>query len=137
VTTQLLTLSLLFPSKFSGNKSLMKIRQFKLLLTVLILIFPMVAQANETNLQAGKVKINRNSQGNITVETDEIKLNSTHDISLNRRNATSSAIRRENINRLKRNCNKSSNRVVSQQITKIRGSNQRRNQTSIVSVSCR
>jgi hypothetical protein len=114
----------------------MKIRQFKLLLTVLILIFPLVAQADETNLQAGSVKINRDSQGNITVETGKIKLNSNHDIFIDRRNV-SSAIRRKKINRLKRNCNKSSNRVVSQQITKIRGSNQRRNQTSIVSVSCR
>jgi Na+-transporting NADH:ubiquinone oxidoreductase subunit NqrF len=114
----------------------MELYQFKLLLTTFLVLFPLFAQASEINMQSGKVKINRDSQGNITVETGKIKLNSNHDISIDRRNV-SSAIRRKKINRLKRNCNKSSNRVVSQQITKIRGSNQRKNQTSIVSVSCR
>jgi hypothetical protein len=121
-------------------------RQLKLLLITLGLIFPMVAQAGEMNLQVGKIKINRDYRGNTTVNTGEMQLNSEPDIyrsqrnyepdiSRNRRNVDS-AIRSRNINKLKRNCTESNNEVVSHQTTKTRGSNQQRTQTNTVSVSC-
>ncbi|OBQ36818.1 MAG: hypothetical protein AN487_11855 [Anabaena sp. CRKS33] len=124
----------------------MQFRQLKLLLITLGLIFPMVAQAGEMNLQVGKIKINRDYRGNTTVNTGEMQLNSEPDIyrsqrnyepdiSRNRRNVDS-AIRSRNINKLKRNCTESNNEVVSHQTTKTRGSNQQRTQTNTVSVSC-
>jgi hypothetical protein len=121
-------------------------RQLKLLLITLGLIFPMVAQAGEMNLQVGKIKINRDYRGNTTVNTGEMQLNSEPDISRSQRNYEpdisrnlrnlDSRIRSRNINTLKRNCTESNNEVVSHQTTKIRGSNQQRTQTSTVSVSC-
>lgn len=124
----------------------MQFRQLKLLLITLGLIFPMVAQAGEMNLQVGKIKINRDYRGNTTVNTGEMQLDSEPDISRSQRNYEpdisrnlrnlDSAIRSRNINTLKRNCTESNNEVVSQQTTKIRGSNQQRTQTSTVSVSC-
>ena len=124
----------------------MQFRQLKLLLITLGLIFPMVAQAGEMNLQVGKIKINRDYRGNTTVNTGEMQLNSEPDISRSQRNYEpdisrnlrnlDSAIRSRNINTLKRNCTESNNEVVSYQTTKIRGSNQQRTQTSTVSVSC-
>jgi hypothetical protein len=121
-------------------------RQLKLLLITLGLIFPMVAQAGEMNLQVGKIKINRDYRGNTTVNTGEMQLNSEPDISRSQRNyepdisrnlrTLDSRIRSRNINTLKRNCTESNNEVVSHQTTKIRGSNQQRTQTSTVSVSC-
>lgn len=135
----------------------MQFRQLKLLLITLGLIFPMVAQAGEMNLQVGKIKINRDYRGNTTVNTEEMQLNSEPDIyrsqrnyepdiSRNRRNYepdisrnqrnVDSAIRSRNINKLKRNCTESNNEVVSHQTTKTRGSNQQRTQTNTVSVSC-
>jgi hypothetical protein len=114
----------------------MQISKFYSLAISLSLFLPVVAQAGEINMQAGSVKINRDSQGNTTLDTGETKLNSSNGISLNRRNQNS-VIRSRNITRSNRNCNKSGNAVVTQQVTKIRGSNQRRNQTSIVSISCR
>ena len=113
----------------------MQFRQLKLLLITLGLIFPMVAQAGEMNLQVGKIKINRDYRGNTTVNTGEMQLNSEPDISRNLRNLDS-AIRSRNINTLKRNCTESNNEVVSHQTIKTRGSNQQRTQTSTVSVSC-
>lgn len=124
----------------------MQFRQLKLLLITLGLIFPMVAQAGEMNLQVGKIKINRDYRGNTTVNTGEMQLDSEPDISRSQRNYEpdisrnlrnlDSRIRSRNINTLKRNCTESNNEVVSQQTTKIRGSNQQRTQTSTVSVSC-
>ena len=124
----------------------MQFRQLKLLLITLGLIFPMVAQAGEMNLQVGKIKINRDYRGNTTVNTGEMQLDSEPDISRRQRNYEpdiyrsrrnlDSAIRSRNINTLKRNCTESNNEVVSHQTTKIRGSNQQRTQTSTVSVSC-
>ena len=124
----------------------MQFRQLKLLLITLGLIFPMVAQAGEMNLQVGKIKINRDYRGNTTVNTGEMQLDSEPDISRSQRNYEpdisrnlrnlDSAIRSRNINTLKRNCTESNNEVVSYQTTKIRGSNQQRTQTSTVSVSC-
>lgn len=124
----------------------MQFRQLKLLLITLGLIFPMVAQAGEMNLQVGKIKINRDYRGNTTVNTGEMQLDSEPDISRSQRNYEpdiyrsrrnlDSAIRSRNINTLKRNCTESNNEVVSHQTTKIRGSNQQRTQTSTVSVSC-
>ncbi|MBD2141420.1 hypothetical protein H6F39_08575 [Anabaena sp. FACHB-1250] len=124
----------------------MQFRQLKLLLITLGLIFPMVAQAGEMNLQVGKIKINRDYRGNTTVNTGEMQLDSEPDIYRSQRNYEpdiyrsrrnlDSAIRSRNINTLKRNCTESNNEVVSQQTTKIRGSNQQRTQTSTVSVSC-
>jgi len=121
-------------------------RQLKLLLITLGLIFPMVAQAGEMNLQVGKIKINRDYRGNTTVNTGEMQLDSEPDISRSQRNYEpdisrnlrnlDSRIRSRNINTLKRNCTESNNEVVSHQTTKIRGSNQQRTQTSTVSVSC-
>lgn len=124
----------------------MQFRQLKLLLITLGLIFPMVAQAGEMNLQVGKIKINRDYRGNTTVNTGEMQLNSEPDISRSQRNyepdisrnlrTLDSAIRSRNINTLKRNCTESNNEVVSHQTIKTRGSNQQRTQTSTVSVSC-
>ncbi len=124
----------------------MQFRQLKLLLITLGLIFPMVAQAGEMNLQVGKIKINRDYRGNTTVNTGEMQLDSEPDISRSQRNYEpdisrnlrnlDSRIRSRNINTLKRNCTESNNEVVSHQTTKIRGSNQQRTQTSTVSVSC-
>ena len=124
----------------------MQFRQLKLLLITLGLIFPMVAQAGEMNLQVGKIKINRDYRGNTTVNTGEMQLNSEPDISRSQRNYEpdiyrsrrnlDSAIRSRNINTLKRNCTESNNEVVSHQTIKTRGSNQQRTQTSTVSVSC-
>ncbi|MBD1213755.1 MULTISPECIES: hypothetical protein [Nostocales] len=124
----------------------MQFRQLKLLLITLGLIFPMVAQAGEMNLQVGKIKINRDYRGNTTVNTGEMQLDSEPDIYRSQRNYEpdiyrsrrnlDSAIRSRNINTLKRNCTESNNEVVSHQTTKIRGSNQQRTQTSTVSVSC-
>jgi len=121
-------------------------RQLKLLLITLGLIFPMVAQAGEMNLQVGKIKINRDYRGNTTVNTGEMQLNSEPDISRSQRNYKpdisrsrknlDSRIRSRNINTLKRNCTESNNEVVSHQTIKTRGSNQQRTQTSTVSVSC-
>jgi len=121
-------------------------RQLKLLLITLGLIFPMVAQAGEMNLQVGKIKINRDYRGNTTVNTGEMQLNSEPDISRSQRNyepdisrnlrTLDSRIRSRNINTLKRNCTESNNEVVSHQTIKTRGSNQQRTQTSTVSVSC-
>jgi len=121
-------------------------RQLKLLLITLGLIFPMVAQAGEMNLQVGKIKINRDYRGNTTVNTGEMQLDSEPDISRSQRNyepdisrnlrTLDSRIRSRNINTLKRNCTESNNEVVSHQTTKTRGSNQQRTQTSTVSVSC-
>ena len=64
----------------------MQFRQLKLLLITLGLIFPMVAQAGEMNLQVGKIKINRDYRGNTTVNTGEMQLNSEPDISRSQRN---------------------------------------------------
>ena len=124
----------------------MQFRQLKLLLITLGLIFPMVAQAGEMNLQVGKIKINRDYRGNTTVNTGEMQLNSEPDISRSQRNyepdisrnlrTLDSAIRSRNINTLKRNCTESNNEVVSHQTIKTRGSHQQRTQTSTVSVSC-
>lgn len=124
----------------------MQFRQLKLLLITLGLIFPMVAQAGEMNLQVGKIKINRDYRGNTTVNTGEMQLNSEPDISRSQRNYEpdisrnlrnlDSRIRSRNINTLKRNCTESNNEVVSHQTIKTRGSNQQRTQTSTVSVSC-
>ena len=124
----------------------MQFRQLKLLLITLGLIFPMVAQAGEMNLQVGKIKINRDYRGNTTVNTGEMQLNSEPDISRSQRNyepdisrnlrTLDSRIRSRNINTLKRNCTESNNEVVSHQTIKTRGSNQQRTQTSTVSVSC-
>ena len=124
----------------------MQFRQLKLLLITFGLIFPVVAQAGEMNLQVGKIKINRDYRGNTTVNTEEMQLNSEPDISRSQRNYepdisrnrrnVDSAIRSRNINKLKRNCTESNNEVVSHQTTKIRGSNQQRTQTNTVSVSC-
>ena len=124
----------------------MQFRQLKLLLITLGLIFPMVAQAGEMNLQVGKIKINRDYRGNTTVNTGEMQLDSEPDISRSQRNYEpdiyrsrrnlDSAIRSRNINTLKRNCTESNNEVVSHQTIKTRGSNQQRTQTSTVSVSC-
>lgn len=124
----------------------MQFRQLKLLLITLGLIFPMVAQAGEMNLQVGKIKINRDYRGNTTVNTGEMQLNSEPDISRSQRNYKpdisrsrknlDSRIRSRNINTLKRNCTESNNEVVSHQTIKTRGSNQQRTQTSTVSVSC-
>lgn len=139
-------LSLFFPCKFSLGTSIVQFRQLKLLLITLGLIFPMVAQAGEMNMQVGKIKINRDYRGNTTVNTEEMQLNSEPDISRSQRNYepdisrnrrnVDSAIRSRNINKLKRNCTESNNEVVSHQTTKIRGSNQQRTQTNTVSVSC-
>ncbi|MBD2296938.1 hypothetical protein H6G06_26550 [Anabaena sphaerica FACHB-251] len=114
----------------------MELRQLKLLLTTFWVILPLVAQASEINLQAGKVKINRDSQGNITVETGKTKLSSGSGISINRRSSNSST-RRKKKNTWKRNCNNFSNRFVTRQLTKIRGSRQRKLQTNTISMSCR
>ncbi|MBE9219162.1 hypothetical protein [Dolichospermum flos-aquae] len=124
----------------------MQFRQLKLLLITLGLIFPMVAQAGEMNLQVGKIKINRDYRGNTTVNTGEMQLDSEPDIYRSQRNYEpdiyrsrrnlDSAIRSRNINTLKRNCTESNNEVVSHQTIKTRGSNQQRTQTSTVSVSC-
>ena len=124
----------------------MQFRQLKLLLITLGLIFPMVAQAGEMNLQVGKIKINRDYRGNTTVNTGEMQLDSEPDISRSQRNYEpdisrnlrnlDSRIRSRNINTLKRNCTESNNEVVSHQTIKTRGSNQQRTQTSTVSVSC-
>ena len=139
-------LSLFFPCKFSLGTSIVQFRQLKLLLITLGLIFPIVAQAGEMNLQVGKIKINRDYRGNTTVNTGEMQLDSEPDISRSQRNYEpdiyrsrrnlDSAIRSRNINTLKRNCTESNNEVVSHQTTKTRGSNQRRTQTNTVSVSC-
>lgn len=143
---ELLALSLLFLCKFSLGTLLVQFRQLKLLLITLGLIFPMVAQAGEMNLQVGKIKINRDYRGNTTVNTGEMQLNSQPDIYRSQRNYepdiyrnrrnVDSAIRSRNINKLKRNCTESNNEVVSHQTTKTRGSNQQRTQTNTVSVSC-
>ena len=132
---QLLALSLLFPCKFSLGTLLVQFRQLKLLLITLGLIFPIVAQAGEMNLQVGKIKINRDYRGNTTVNTGKTKLNSRPDISRTRR-TVDSVNRSRNINTLRRNCTESNNEAVSQQTIKTRGSNQQRTQTNTVSVSC-
>ncbi|MFM5888669.1 MAG: hypothetical protein ACKOQS_10335, partial [Dolichospermum sp.] len=64
----------------------MQFRQLKLLLITLGLIFPIVAQAGEMNLQVGKIKINRDYRGNTTVNTGEMQLNSEPDIYRSQRN---------------------------------------------------
>ena len=132
---QLLALSLLFLCKFSLGTLLVQFGKLKLLLVTLALLFPMVAQAGEMNMQVGKIKINRDYRGNTTVNTGKTKLNSRPDISRTRR-TVDSVNRSRNINTLKRNCTESNNEVVSHQTIKTRGSNQQRTQTSTVSVSC-
>ncbi|BAZ86926.1 hypothetical protein [Dolichospermum compactum] len=114
----------------------MKSYKLQLLLTILWLIFPMVVEAGEINIQSGKVQINRDNQGNTTIDTGKIKVNSSPNIFRSRRNV-GSVIRHKQVNTLKRNCGKSTNRVVSQQIINARGSNQRTTQTNFLSVSCR
>mgnify|MGYP006935541873 FL=1 len=132
---QLLALSLLFLCKFSLGTLLVQFGKLKLLLVTLALLFPMVAQAGEMNMQVGKIKINRDYRGNTTVNTGKTKLNSRPDISRTRR-TVDSVNRSRNINTLKRNCTESNNEAVSQQTIKTRGSNQQRTQTNTVSVSC-
>jgi hypothetical protein len=132
---QLLALSLLFLCKFSLGTLLVQFGKLKLLLVTLALLFPMVAQAGEMNMQVGKIKINRDYRGNTTVNTGKTKLNSRPDISRTRRNVDS-VNRSRNINTLRRNCTESNNEAVSQQTIKTRGSNQQRTQTNTVSVSC-
>ena len=132
---QLLALSLLFLCKFSLGTLLVQFGKLKLLLVTLALLFPMVAQAGEMNMQVGKIKINRDYRGNTTVNTGKTKLNSRPNISRTRRNVDS-VNRSRNINTLRRNCTESNNEAVSQQTIKTRGSNQQRTQTNTVSVSC-
>jgi hypothetical protein len=132
---QLLALSLLFLCKFSLGTLLVQFGKLKLLLVTLALLFPMVAQAGEMNMQVGKIKINRDYRGNTTVNTGKTKLNSRPDISRTRRNVDS-VNRSRNINTLRRNCTESNNETVSNQTIKTRGSNQQRTQTNTVSVSC-
>ena len=132
---QLLALSLLFLCKFSLGTLLVQFGKLKLLLVTLALLFPMVAQAGEMNMQVGKIKINRDYRGNTTVSTGKTKLNSRPDISRTRR-TVDSVNRSRNINTLRRNCTESNNEAVSQQTIKTRGSNQQRTQTNTVSVSC-
>ncbi len=132
---QLLALSLLFLCKFSLGTLLVQFGKLKLLLVTLALLFPMVAQAGEMNMQVGKIKINRDYRGNTTVNTGETKLNSRPDISRTRR-TVDSVNRSRNINTLRRNCTESNNEAVSHQTIKTRGSNQQRTQTNTVSVSC-
>ncbi|MFM6344999.1 MAG: hypothetical protein ACKPFK_07605, partial [Dolichospermum sp.] len=81
-----MALSLLFLCKFSLGTSIVQFRQLKLLLITLGLIFPIVAQAGEMNLQVGKIKINRDYRGNTTVNTGEMQLNSEPDIYRSQRN---------------------------------------------------
>ncbi|MDB9438555.1 hypothetical protein PN450_17525 [Dolichospermum lemmermannii CS-548] len=132
---QLLALSLLFLCKFSLGTLLVQFGKLKLLLVTLALLFPMVAQAGEMNMQVGKIKINRDYRGNTTVNTGKTKLNSRPDISRTRR-TVDSVNRSRNINTLRRNCTESNNEAVSQQTIKTRGSNQQRTQTTTLSVSC-
>jgi len=132
---QLLALSLLFLCRFSLGTLLVQFGKLKLLLVTLALLFPMVAQAGEMNMQVGKIKINRDYRGNTTVNTGKTKLNSRPDISRTRRNVDS-VNRSRNINTLRRNCTESNNETVSNQTIKTRGSNQQRTQTNTVSVSC-
>ena len=132
---QLLALSLLFLCKFSLGTLLVQFGKLKLLLVTLALLFPMVAQAGEMNMQVGKIKINRDYRGNTTVNTGKTKLNSRPNISRTRR-TVDSVNRSRNINTLRRNCTESNNEAVSQQTIKTRGSNQQRTQTNTVSVSC-
>jgi hypothetical protein len=120
---QLLALSLLFLCKFSLGTLLVQFGKLKLLLVTLALLFPMVAQAGEMNMQVGKIKINRDYRGNTTVNTGKTKLNSRPDISRTRR-TVDSVNRSRNINTLRRNCTESNNEAVSQQTIKTRGSNQ-------------
>lgn len=130
-----MALSLLFLCKFSLGTLVVQFGKLKLLLVTLALIFPMVAQAGEVNMQVGKIKINRDYRGNTTVNTGRTKLNSRPDISRNRR-TVDSVNRSRNINTLRRNCTESNNEAVSHQTIKTRGSNQQRTQTNTVSVSC-
>ena len=132
---QLLALSLLFLCKFSLGTLLVQFGKLKLLLVTLALLFPMVAQAGEMNMQVGKIKINRDYRGNTTVNTGKTKLNSRPNISRTRRNVDS-VNRSRNINTLRRNCTESNNEAVSHQTIKTRGSNQQRTQTTTLSVSC-
>jgi len=130
-----LALSLLFLCKFSLGTLLVQFGKLKLLLVTLALLFPMVAQAGEMNMQVGKIKINRDYRGNTTVNTGKTKLNSRPNISRTRRNVDS-VNRSRNINTLRRNCTESNNEAVSHQTIKTRGSNQQRTQTTTLSVSC-
>jgi hypothetical protein len=118
-------------------------------LLILLTLFLPVAQAEEIDMRAGSVRINRDSRGNVNIDTGKTNVNlpgkSTPVNRTPRANNINSSRRINNpIPRLsesqktiiRTNCGKSGS-VVSQtttQITTVRGSNTKRSQSS---ASCR
>lgn len=105
--------------------------KFFSLLICFSLFLPVVTQANEIDMQAGSVRINRDSHGNFHIDTENTKLtvpSRRRDINRNRPFHP--------FNIFQRSTCRESGSVVRQETTQVSRNNRHSTHSSTVSVSC-
>lgn len=109
----------------------MLMSKFFSLLIFFSLFLPVVTQAGEIDMQAGRVRINQDSHGNFYVDTGNTKLTVPSRSSYVNRNRPL-----DHFNIFWRNSCKKSGSVVKQETTQVSRNNRHSTQSSTVSVSC-